>query len=59
MEAAPDQPADRGSARRTVYKVPAHNDFPDVQLAARMVQTESGKVVDLALVNRQELPDSS
>jgi len=29
-----------------------------VQLAARVVPTQSGKVVDLALVNRQELPDS-
>jgi hypothetical protein len=41
-----------------VYKVPAQDDFPDVQLAARVVPSESGKVVDLTLVNRQELPDS-
>lgn len=41
------------------YSAPAHEDFPDVQLSVRIVDSHVGKVVDVALVNRQELPDGS
>jgi hypothetical protein len=41
------------------FREPAHEEFPEVELTARIVRQPGRRVVDLALVNRQELPDSS
>jgi hypothetical protein len=41
-----------------VFRAPAHPDFPDVELTARVIRNADCRVVDLALVNRQELPES-
>ena len=41
------------------FQAAAHNDFPDVHLAARIVKAGGSTVVDLALVNRQDLPDAA
>ena len=41
------------------FRVPAHDDFPEVELTARIVRSSGCRVVDLALVNRQELPNAS
>ena len=41
------------------FRAPAHDDFPEVELTARIVRSPRRRVVDLALVNRQELPDAS
>jgi hypothetical protein len=41
------------------YSKPAHDDFPNVRLTARVRRHGRHTVVDVALVNRQDLPDEA